>query len=316
MDKEKIVKNKMGGGGTYSNKLELSIIIPVYNVEKYLEECLNSISKIKDVNYEILIVNDGSPDNSQKIIEKFCENNNRAKFFIKDNGGLSSARNYGLERAKGEYVWFVDSDDFINSNEFQKFYKGLEKDLEILIGNFQIFKNNNFSKEEKFLEDNIVLSGKEILNKKGKTIIGKTYVWRNLYNRRFLIDNKLYFKEKIVVEDQLFTILCLLKAKKVKYLDNYIYYYRIREGSITTAPNRELFAKSSYKICEELLKSEKEINNLYWVKQMMFSHYTNYMKYFKKRDFELEKRLWNLKGMFFVKLEKKYKIWRFFRKLK
>ena len=281
MDKEKIVKNKMGGG-TYSNKLELSIIIPVYNVEKYLEECLNSISKIKDVNYEILIVNDGSPDNSQKIIEKFCENNNRAKFFIKDNGGLSSARNYGLERAKGEYVWFVDSDDFINSNEFQKFYKGLEKDLEILIGNFQIFKNNNFSKEEKFLEDNIVLSGKEILNKKGKTIIGKTYVWRNLYNRRFLIDNKLYFKEKIVVEDQLFTILCLLKAKKVKYLDNYIYYYRIREGSITTAPNRELFAKSSYKICEELLKSEKEINNLYWVKQMMFSHYTNYMKYFKK----------------------------------
>ena len=171
MDKEKIVKNKMGGG-TYSNKLELSIIIPVYNVEKYLEECLNSISKIKDVNYEILIVNDGSPDNSQKIIEKFCENNNRAKFFIKDNGGLSSARNYGLERAKGEYVWFVDSDDFINSNEFQKFYKGLEKDLEILIGNFQIFKNNNFSKEEKFLEDNIVLSGKDILNKKGKTIIG------------------------------------------------------------------------------------------------------------------------------------------------
>lgn len=147
-------------------------------------------------------------------------------------------------------------------------------------------------------------------------MIGKTYVWRNLYNREFLLDNKLYFKEKIVVEDQLFTILCLLKAKKVKYLDNYIYYYRIREGSITTAPNRELFAKSSYKICEELLKSEKEINNLYWVKQMMFSQYTNYMKYFKKRDFELEKRLWNLKGMFLVKLEKKYKIWRFFRKLK
>lgn len=312
---EKIVKNKTGGG-TSSNNLELSIIIPVYNVEKYLEECLNSISKIKDINYEILIVNDGSPDNSQKIIEEFCKNNNKAKFFIKENGGISSARNYGLERAKGKYIWFVDSDDFINPDEFQKFYKGLEKDLEILIGNFHIFKNNNFSKEEKLLEDNIVLSGKEILNKKGKTIIGKTYVWRNLYNRGFLINNKLYFKEEIVIEDQLFTIQCLLKAKKIKFINSYIYYYRIREGSITTSPKRELFAKSSYKICEELLKSEKEINNLYWVKQMMFSHYTNYMKYFKKRDFELEKRLWNLKGMFFVKLEKKYKIWRFFRKLK
>lgn len=315
MDKEKIVKNKMGGG-TSSNNLELSIIIPVYNVEKYLKECLNSISKIKDINYEILIVNDGSPDNSQKIIEEFCKNNIKAKFFIKENGGLSSARNYGIERAKGEYVWFVDSDDFINPDEFQNFYNKLDKNLDILIGNFYIFKNNNISKEEKLLKNNKELSGKELLVKKGKTVIGKTYVWRNLYNREFLLDNKLYFKEKIVVEDQLFTILCLLKAKKVKYLDNYIYYYRIREGSITTAPNRELFAKSSYKICEELLKSEKEINNLYWVKQMMFSQYTNYMKYFKKRDFELEKRLWNLKGMFLVKLEKKYKIWRFFRKLK
>ncbi|MCF2612354.1 glycosyltransferase [Fusobacterium perfoetens] len=315
MDKEKIVKNKMGGG-TSSNNLELSIIIPVYNVEKYLKECLNSISKIKDINYEILIVNDGSPDNSQKIIEEFCKNNIKAKFFIKENGGLSSARNYGIERAKGEYVWFVDSDDFINPDEFQNFYNKLDKNLDILIGNFYIFKTNNISKEEKLLKNNKELSGKELLVKKGKTVIGKTYVWRNLYNREFLLDNKLYFKEKIVVEDQLFTILCLLKAKKVKYLDNYIYYYRIREGSITTAPNRELFAKSSYKICEELLKSEKEINNLYWVKQMMFSQYTNYMKYFKKRDFELEKRLWNLKGMFLVKLEKKYKIWRFFRKLK
>ena len=315
MEENKILKNKIGVD-TNSNNLELSIVIPVYNVEKYLEECLNSISQIKDINYEILIVNDGSPDNSQKIIGEFCKKNNRAKFFIKENGGLSSARNYGLKKSKGEYVWFIDSDDYVDSDEFQKFYKGLEKDLEILIGNFQSFKNNNLSKEEKLLKEGTVLSGKDILNKKGKIIIGKTYVWRNLYNRRFLIDNKLYFKEGIVVEDQLFTIQCFLKAKKIKFVDNYIYYYRIREGSITTSPDRELFAKSLYKICEELLKSEKEINNLYWVKQMMFSHYINYMKYFKKRDFKLEKRLWNLKGMFFVKLEKKYKIWRFFRKFK
>ena len=278
-------------GATYNKKIKLSIIILVYNVEKYLEECLNSISKIKDINYEILIVNDGSPDNSQKIIEEFCENNVRAKFFIKENGGFSSARNYRIERAKREYVWFVDSDDFINPNEFQNFYNKLDKNLDILIGNFYIFKNNNISKEEKLLKNNKELSGKELLIKKGKTVIGKTYVWRNLYNREFLLDNKLYFKEKIMVEDQLFTILCLLKAKKVKYLDNYIYYYRIREGSITTSPNRELFAKSLYKICEELLKLEKEINNFYWVKQMLFSHYTNYIKYFKKRDFELEKKL-------------------------
>lgn len=312
MDKEKIVENKMGG--THSNKLELSIIIPVYNVEKYLDECLNSISKIKDINYEILIINDGSPDNSQKIIEKFCKSNDRAKFFIKENGGLSSARNYGLERASGEYIWFVDSDDFINPDEFQKFYNKLDKNLDILIGNFYIYKNNNILKEQKLLENGKELSGKELL--KEKEVIGKTYVWRNLYNREFLLNNGLNFKEGIVVEDQLFTIQCLLKAEKIKFIDNHIYYYRIREGSITSSPNRELFAKSSYKICKELLILEKEINNLHWVKQMMFSHYINYVKYSKKRDFELEKRLWNLKGMFFVKLEKKYKIWKFFKKLK
>ena len=313
---EKIVKNKMGEG-TYSNNLELSIIVPVYNVEKYLEECLNSISKIKDINYEILIINDGSPDNSQKIIEEFCRNNNKAKFFIKENGGISSARNYGLERAKGKYIWFVDSDDFINPDEFQNFYKGLEDDLDILIGNYFSLKNENLIRGTESYKENIIFSGEKFLRENGKIIIGKGYVWRNLYCREFLMNNNLYFEKGIIMEDQLFTILCLLKAKKVKYLENYIYFYRIgREGSFTSTPNKELFAKSSYKICEELLKSKKEINNLYWVKQMMFSHYTNYMKYFKKRDFELEKRLWNLKGMFLVKLEKKYKIWRFFRKLK
>lgn len=313
---EKIVKNKMGGG-TSSNNLELSIIIPVYNVEKYLEECLNSISKIKDINYEILIVNDGSPDNSQKIIEEFCRNNNKAKFFIKENGGISSARNYGLERAKGKYIWFVDSDDFINPDEFQNFYKGLEDDLDILIGNYFSLKNENLIRGTESYKENIIFSGEKFLRENGKIIIGKGYVWRNLYCREFLMNNNLYFEKGIVLEDQLFTILCLLKAKKIKYLENYIYYYRIgREGSITSTPSKELFVKSSYKICEELLKLEKEINNLYWIKQMIFSHYTNYMKYFKKRDFELEKRLWSLKGMFLVKLEKKYKIWRFFRKLK
>ena len=313
---EKIVKNKMGEG-TYSNNLELSIIVPVYNVEKYLEECLNSISKIKDINYEILIINDGSPDNSQKIIEEFCRNNNKAKFFIKENGGISSARNYGLERAKGKYIWFVDSDDFINPDEFQNFYKGLEDDLDILIGNYFSLKNENLIRGTESYKENIIFSGEKFLRESGKSILGRSYVVTNLYKKNFLEKNNLYFEKGIIMEDQLFTILCLLKAKKVKYLENYIYFYRIgREGSFTSTPNKELFAKSSYKICEELLKSKKEINNLYWVKQMMFSHYTNYMKYFKKRDFELEKRLWNLKGMFLVKLEKKYKIWRFFRKLK
>ena len=102
--------------------IELSIIVPVYNVEKYLEECLDSILKIKNINYEVLIINDGSPDNSQKIIDEYYKKDSRIKFFIKENGGLSSARNYGLERAQGEYIWFVDSDDLVVASEFEKFF--------------------------------------------------------------------------------------------------------------------------------------------------------------------------------------------------
>lgn len=300
------------------SKVELSIIVPVYNVEKYLEECLNSISRIKNINYEILIINDDSPDNSQKIIDEFCKNNIRAKYFIKENGGISSARNYGLKRSKGEYIWFVDSDDLIDYKEFQNFFARIKKDnVDIAIANYYFFNKNKIFKESKLFYFDKSLSGREILNKHGKILLEKGFVWRNLYRREFLEKNDITFKEKIVAEDQLFNILCFFKANKVKYINNFIYYYRInREGSLTkNIESEKLFAESGYKIVSELLKYKETQNNFY-IKRNMFAHYLTYVKYFKKRDFELERKLWNLKGVFFIKLEKKYKIWRFFRKLK
>ena len=297
------------------SKVELSIIVPVYNVEKYLEECLNSISRIKDINYEISIVNDGSPDNSQKIIDEFCKNNIRAKSFIKENGGISSARNYGLKRAKGEYIWFVDSDDFVDANEFEKFYSRIDKKIyDIIIGNYIRYQNKVKTKEVRLLEDKKIISGEEILEKKGEEILKNAYVVKNLYKKEFLENNKLYFEKNIMFEDQLFTILCLLKAKNIKYLDYHFYIYRIgREGSLTTSIDKKLFTESSFFICKKLLGMKKVINKYKCIKKVAINHYISYLKNSYNRNLEIEKEIFSLKGLFFFKLEKRYKIWRYLR---
>ncbi|MDY2980776.1 MAG: glycosyltransferase [Fusobacterium sp.] len=308
-----------GGGVTYSKNLELSIIIPVYNVEEYLEECLNSVLEIRDINYEVLVINDGSPDNSQKIIDEYCKKDSRVKSFIKENGGISSARNYGLERAQGEYIWFVDSDDFINTDEFQKFFREVQKEkVDVFIGNYYFFENKNNRKLEAkklFINEKILL-GKEVLKKEGKELLAKGYVWKHLYNKDFLNRNNLFFYQEIILEDQLFNILCFLKASRVKFINKCIYNYRIgRKESLTNFSKDELVKISGYKICKEILNYTKEINDLYDVKRKMFSHYTDYVYLFRKRDKELEEKLWKVKGMYIVKFRKKYQMWKFFRKL-
>ncbi|MGL6168669.1 MAG: glycosyltransferase, partial [Fusobacteriaceae bacterium] len=116
--------------------MELSIIVPIYNVEIYLRECLESLYKIKGIKKEIILVNDGSKDNSYKIIEEYKEKYpDITKVINKTNGGLSSARNSGLKEATGEYISFIDSDDFVDHLMFEEFFKLAIKDkVEVAVG--------------------------------------------------------------------------------------------------------------------------------------------------------------------------------------
>ena len=107
------------------NKL-VSIIIPVYNVEKYLAECIESVLKQTYQNIEILLIDDGSPDNSGKICDEYEEKDSRVRVIHKENGGVSSARNVGLEQANGEYITFIDSDDFVSESYIEELYIALE----------------------------------------------------------------------------------------------------------------------------------------------------------------------------------------------
>ncbi len=246
--------------------MDLSIIVPVYNVEEYLAECLRSIYKISSLRYEVILVNDGSKDNSYKIIEEFKNlYPNKTIVINKENGGLSSARNAGLKAAKGKYVSFIDSDDFIDPDEFEKFViKGIKSRLDIAVGNMRYYIPGKIGEplfRSRRIKDLETVSGVEFLYSLFQN--PKCYreeVVDDIYRRDFLIKNKLFFNEEIVHEDSEFTTLAYLKAKKVKYIDKAFYFYRQREGSIMNKVSEKSIL-SLEKICEKLFSEYKKLEN-------------------------------------------------------
>lgn len=298
----------------FRKKIELSIIIPVYNIEKYIGECVKSILKIKNINYEILVINDGSPDNSQKIIDEYCKKDNRIKSFIKENGGLSSARNYGLKKAQGEYIWFVDGDDLVVSSEFEKFFKKIKNlDLDIALANYNGFYDKSsieIKRIEKFkeLENLPVLIGKKYFDFSDNKNLFNVMVWKNIYRRNFLLEENISFEDRLIFEDELFSRIVINRAKRVKYFDYYIYLYRQNvEGSIMKNSNTKLinYYKVSKLLTKEILNDEFVPNSL---KKVPIALYVKTLKKLKKRDKELEKEIFKIKGLFFYKLRKKIQI--------
>ena len=238
--------------------MELTIIIPVYNVENYLDECLQSVYKVKDINYEVILVNDGSKDNSLNILKKYKEfYPDITKIIDKENGGLSSARNAGIREAKGEYLAFIDSDDIIDPKEFEEFFKeGQKLDLDVMVGNMRYFSNDKigdplFRSQE--IKDFTVSKGtKFFLTLFEGNKCFREEVVDDIYKREFICENKLYFHDNLIHEDSYFTPMVYLKAKRVKYIDISFYYYRQRTGSIMSIVNNRSI-ESLEKICYMLL---------------------------------------------------------------
>lgn len=222
--------------------MNVSIIIPMYNIEKYIEECIkNLIDDNIDQNYEVLIINDGSLDKSREIAERCIANRTNFKIIDKKNGGLSSARNKGIIEAKGEYLFFLDGDDFINIKEILNMFKtAKDYNLDVLIGNGMYFyqdslKRIQFHQDKKLSKFQNVTTGKEMMNYMIERNCYKMEVWDRLYRRKFLIENSLFFENGLLHEDELFTPLVLFYAIRVKYYGNIKYHYRQREGSINNS---------------------------------------------------------------------------------
>lgn len=241
-------------------KPKVSIIIPVYNAGKYIEQCVYTLLNQTLKECEFIFINDGSEDNSKEIIQTYKNLDNRIKIINQKNQGVSVARNNGLNIAKGEYIGFVDADDYIELDMYEKLYnKAREDNCDVILSDWKneidgsfISMNYNFPKntvlDRKFINENIIPYFLE--SDKLNTACNK------LYKNKIIKDNKIKFPEKVSLgEDGIFNMRVFSKAKTLKYIDYIGYYYREVEGSAT----RNILDKDYFKRALEVYKTDIKI---------------------------------------------------------
>lgn len=211
----------------------VTIVVPMYNVEKYIEKCLNSLINQTYKNIEIIIINDGSKDNSLSIAEKKAKGDSRIKIISQPNQGLSAARNAGIDNASGSYICFVDSDDFVHQDYVKLLLECIlknEADISAC-GFFYIDEEGNKwkrkEKENKLYNNEEAL--KDIFSKEQNTEI---MTWNKLYKIQLFRDNKIYFPIGRYHEDNFTTYKLYYYAKKIVMISNELYYYLQRNNSI------------------------------------------------------------------------------------
>lgn len=309
---------------------EISIIVPVYNVEKYLDRCIQSILNQTFKDFELILVNDGSTDCSSMICDKYEKIDRRIVVIHKENGGLSSARNAGLDIAKAKYIGFVDSDDYINENMYEILYnEAIKNKADIVISEFEKVCENKEYVNNKLGKYKIVnYENMEILNQlfKEKNLIF-VVAWNKLY-KRGLFDN-LRYEEGKIYEDEFIIHKLLYKSKRVTLIDFKLYYYVERKNSITKSKFNviNLMAIDSIKDRMEFFKKLKKRDWIYKSEFLyiivFFKNYNmakenliEYKKEFKKHKKYFNKNIFNFlinplftnkeKVMFFIFLISPY----------
>lgn len=219
--------------------MKLSYIVPVYNVEKYLRQCIDSILAQSFDDYEIIIVDDESPDGCPQICDEYRQKHPEiVKVIHQKNKGLAGARNSGLKIARGEYICFFDSDDYLASDSIAEIYeKAVEFDADILQNTYisSYEDSGKTVKNQSPIEKNTLFNHEQMQDIVCKNSTQRTtiFVWRNLYKRSFLIENDLKFDEKLrMIEDSPFNTKAFLTADRFVCVDNPCYVYRIREDSL------------------------------------------------------------------------------------
>ncbi|NQN49058.1 glycosyltransferase [Streptococcus suis] len=219
----------------------VSVIVPIYNVEKFLSRCIESICNQSYENIEILLINDGSTDSSGQICQKFIDRDPRIKYFEKENGGLSDARNYGIDRAHGKYISFIDSDDFVEPEFIQSLYHVLvQQDASIAITGFdKVDENGNIIPNDFPEIKDFVLSGREVC-KRLHSEMGQYFVvaWNKLYKKE-LFSTVRYAKGKIH-EDEYIAYQLFYDLERIAIVNDSLYNYVERQESITRTQMSDL----------------------------------------------------------------------------
>lgn len=210
----------------------ISVIVPVYNVEKYLKECIESIINQTYKNLEIILVDDGSPDNCGKICDNYAKQDKRIKVIHKENGGVSSARNKGLEACTGKYITFVDSDDFIELNFCEVMLKKIKETASdcIVSGYNRVYEN----KSETIMNSQLqIINQMEFLQKILQVQLGMGFCHMKLWKSEIIIKNNIKFDSQLLVgEDALFCMQASEYVQKVCLLDRALYNYRFNTQSL------------------------------------------------------------------------------------
>lgn len=260
------------------NNPKVSVIVPVYNVESYLERCLDSLinQTLKDI--EIITVNDGSTDNSLDILNKYSNNDNRIKVINKENSGVSDCRNIAMKQMRGEYLTFVDSDDWINSNALEIMYTKAEEEKSDLVMCTYMREFANHSKEKVYDMPKVVVYENQEIKNLHRKLFGPTdeelgdpegldslgTVWAKLYKVDVIKNNNLEFKDLKEIgsnEDGLFNIYVFNKIRKVVFINKPLYHYwRDNPISITSRYNPNL--KSQWTNLFNQMGKLIEINDL------------------------------------------------------
>lgn len=209
--------------------VSVSVIVPVYNVEKYLDECLSSLVNQTLSELEIIVVNDGTKDNSQSIIDHYVKQYpNKVVSLIKENGGLGDARNYGIPYAKGEYIGFVDSDDIVHLEMYEKmFNKAKLEDSDLVLCDLEYFYETS---SEKMVKEGLVQIENIDVNK--TVFLSPLFAWNKLYRKSLFIESGLKYPIGLWYEDIPVTVPFFTLAKKISYVHETLIYYRQRSTSI------------------------------------------------------------------------------------
>ena len=242
----------------------LSIVIPIYNAEEYLEECLESVinQEVPFDEYEIICIDDGSTDNSNSILEKYNKIIDNLTVFYQNNNGVSSARNKGIKLAKGDYIWFVDADDFISKNAIELLLQIIREDL---------FDRVVFSYYTTFFTYKDYVGNSMVVNQlNARTTDGS--VCTSVYKKQFLIYNCIMFREGIDAgEDNLFNYELNKMNGKQKTIDDAIYFYRVNEYSVTKSSSNEKTLRSHLR-CAEIVKQYYDSESQKELKTVRFLH--------------------------------------------
>ena len=221
---------------------KISVIIPCYNVQDYLNECLDSVLNQTFKDFEVICINDGSTDNSLQILKEYSEKDNRIQLISRSNKGLGATRNEGVRRAKGDYLFFLDSDDWIDPQCLEKLYLKIEQDeADLCLYGCVLYKENEKVYETKDFY-NMSLYQNRIKTPCSYVDI-KDFIFKRLeaplklWRRKFFMDNSLYFAEGVWYEDVISHVKGIILAKRITFVYENLYFYRQRIGSITKLTN-------------------------------------------------------------------------------